>query len=58
VARLLREGWVAMGGAKHDLFVHPDRRGVRIAVPRQREIQPGTARSIARAAGWLGDRTE
>jgi predicted RNA binding protein YcfA (HicA-like mRNA interferase family) len=53
VARLEREGWVDVGGGKHDKFEHPARPGVLIIVPRHREQSPGVARSIARAAGWL-----
>lgn len=52
-ARLVREGWVLVGGAKHDKFVHQARPGVAIIVPRHREQSPGVARSIAKAAGWI-----
>jgi hypothetical protein len=52
VARLTREGWVSEGGAKHDKFAHPDRRGVKIMVPRHNVLTAGVARNIARAAGW------
>ena len=53
VARLKREGWVRAGGSKHDKFEHPGRPGALIVVPRHPEIKPGTARSIAKAAGWM-----
>lgn len=53
VSRLIRDGWVQVDGAKHDKFVHPDRRGVLMIVPRHRELSKGTARSIAKAAGWI-----
>jgi predicted RNA binding protein YcfA (HicA-like mRNA interferase family) len=53
IARLLAEGWIGKGGSRHDLFEHPDRPGVLITVPRHRELTPGTARSIAKAAGWM-----
>jgi predicted RNA binding protein YcfA (HicA-like mRNA interferase family) len=53
VARLEKEGWRNIGGGRHDRFVHEGRPGVMIAVPRHRDLQPGTARSIARAAGWI-----
>lgn len=43
VARLQSEGWVNVGGGSHDRFV----------VPRHRELTPGTAHSIAKAAGWI-----
>jgi hypothetical protein len=32
---------------------NPAKPGVRILVPRHREQKPGTARSIARMAGWI-----
>jgi predicted RNA binding protein YcfA (HicA-like mRNA interferase family) len=51
--RLQREGWQKVGGSKHDKFKHPAKPGVRIIVPRHREQKPGTARSIAKAAGWI-----
>ena len=54
VARLKREGWTSVGGAKHDKFVHPDRQGQVILVPRHTTVTPGVARSIAKAAGWKG----
>lgn len=53
VARLLRDGWVNVGGGKHDRFVHPDHPETQIVVPRHREQSPGVARSIARLAGWI-----
>lgn len=53
IARLEQGGWQNVGGTKHDRFVHPDYPGVMIPVPRHRELTPGTARSIAKAAGWL-----
>jgi predicted RNA binding protein YcfA (HicA-like mRNA interferase family) len=52
VARLNREGWIGIGGAKHDQYVHPNRHGVLIVVPRHRKQYPGTAYSIAKTAGW------
>jgi predicted RNA binding protein YcfA (HicA-like mRNA interferase family) len=55
IARLEREGWTNRGGANHDVFVHPTRKG-RVVVPRHRELKPGIARSIAVAAGWVEER--
>ena len=49
VARLKREGWVNVGGTKHDKFRHPD---VREPI-RHRTVTPKVARSIAKAAGWM-----
>jgi predicted RNA binding protein YcfA (HicA-like mRNA interferase family) len=53
VSRLETEGWINIGGGNHDRFVHKDNAGVMITVPRHRELSPGTARSIAKAAGWF-----
>ena len=50
-SRLEREGWINTGGAKHDVFKHPQKAG-QIVVPRHRELSRGVARSIARSAGW------
>ncbi|WP_237479574.1 type II toxin-antitoxin system HicA family toxin [Lichenibacterium dinghuense] len=51
--RLAAEGWRTDGGSKHAKLSHPNRPGIVILVPRHREIAPGTARAIARAAGWI-----
>jgi predicted RNA binding protein YcfA (HicA-like mRNA interferase family) len=52
VSRLLREGWeFARHGGGHDVYRHA-RKGV-VVIPRHRELSPGVARSIAKAAGWL-----
>jgi predicted RNA binding protein YcfA (HicA-like mRNA interferase family) len=53
IARLKADGWVEIGGAKHDKFEHPERPEVLIIVPRHREQSPGVARDIARRAGWM-----
>jgi len=52
VARLASEGWVSEGGAKHKKFAHAAKPGVKILVPRHKELSPGVARNIAKAAGW------
>lgn len=54
VRRLESEGWVNVGGGKHDVFRHPRKAGAAI-VPRHRQLTLGVARTIAKAAGWLGD---
>jgi predicted RNA binding protein YcfA (HicA-like mRNA interferase family) len=46
INRLKAEGWVEVGGSKHDTFEHPDRTETLI-VPRHKELSPGVARSIA-----------
>lgn len=53
IARLERDGWQLVGGGKHDKYTHPERPGMAIIVPRHRELSPGVARSIAKAAGWI-----
>jgi predicted RNA binding protein YcfA (HicA-like mRNA interferase family) len=51
--RLEREGWtIRPSKGPHDIFVKPGR--PLVAVPRGRgDLSPGTARAIARNAGWL-----
>lgn len=50
ITRLEREGWENVGGAKHIKFRKP---GVgTIMVPRHRQVTPGVAQAIAKAAGW------
>ena len=53
VGRLQREGWISIGGTRHDQFVHPKRPDVLIVVPRHRSISTGVARDIAKKAGWI-----
>jgi predicted RNA binding protein YcfA (HicA-like mRNA interferase family) len=54
ITRLTAEGWENIGGGNHDRFTHGDRPGVMVIVPRHRKDLPiGTARSIAKQAGWL-----
>ena len=50
IARLQNEGWENIGGTKHSKFRKPGFRT--IMVPRHREVTPGVAGSIAKAAGW------
>ncbi len=53
VARLEKDGWRNIGDGSHDRFVNDKRPGFMITVPRHRQLTPGTARSIAKAAGWM-----
>jgi predicted RNA binding protein YcfA (HicA-like mRNA interferase family) len=53
VKRLEADGWRNVGGGSHDRFIHAERPGDMITVPRHREVSPGVARSIAKAAGWI-----
>ncbi|MEQ1653011.1 MAG: type II toxin-antitoxin system HicA family toxin [Hyphomicrobium sp.] len=50
--RLEREGWILKEGGEHSIYKHPDRPGVRIVVPRHREVSTGVALSIAKLADW------
>jgi predicted RNA binding protein YcfA (HicA-like mRNA interferase family) len=50
--RLGREGWLLKEGGAHALYSHPEKPGVRIVLPRHREVSPNVARSIAKLAGW------
>lgn len=50
IARLEREGWINVGGTKHSKFRKDGQPP--IMVPRHREVTPGVAQSIAKAAGW------
>ena len=53
IARLKVEGWVYVGGAKHEKFEHPKRPVDFIAVPRHKTLSPGVARAIAKTADWI-----
>lgn len=50
VKRLEAEGWTSVGGGEHENFEKAGHR--QIQVPRHRELSPGVARFIAKAAGW------
>lgn len=50
--RLKAEGWIGVGGGKHDKYEHPDRPEKLIIVPRHKVLSHGVARSIAKQAGW------
>ena len=52
VARLKREGWISVGGSRHEEFEHPDRPEALIMVPRHLTVSIGVARKIVRDAGW------
>jgi predicted RNA binding protein YcfA (HicA-like mRNA interferase family) len=53
-AQLTREGWQALrNDGDHTVYAHPERKG-RVIVPKGRgDLPPGTARSIAKQAGWI-----
>lgn len=51
--RLEREGWDKRDEGKHIVYTHQERPG-RVVVPKGRgDLATGTARSIAKVAGWL-----
>ena len=53
LACLLAEGWVSVGAkGSHHKFKHPDGRIVVVPHPKK-DLPTGTARSIAKQAGWL-----
>jgi predicted RNA binding protein YcfA (HicA-like mRNA interferase family) len=52
ITNLLADGWRNIGGGSHDRFIHDEKPGEMITMPRQRELTQGTARSIAKAARW------
>lgn len=50
--RVLRQaGWNIVAGGSHDLAAHLQKPGVKIPIPRHREVNENTAKSILRAAG-------
>jgi len=50
--RLEKEGWQAKEGGRHTVYTHPEKKG-RVVLPRGRgDLPTGTARDIARNAGW------
>jgi predicted RNA binding protein YcfA (HicA-like mRNA interferase family) len=51
-SRLEQEGWTVEHGKEHDIYRNPAFHGVRIVVPRHRELSTGVARGIARLAKW------
>ena len=48
---LKRAGWVITSGGNHDLATHPQRPGIKIPIPRHREIKEITAKGILEDAG-------
>ena len=45
------DGWIILHGGDHDMAIHPQKPGVKIPIPRHREIKETTAKEILRAAG-------
>lgn len=48
---LKKAGWVITHGGNHDLAKHPQKPGVSIPLPRHKEVNEYTARSILSSAG-------
>lgn len=44
-------GWTIFSGGGHDMAVHPQKPGVKIPLPRHKEINENTAKGILKAAG-------
>jgi predicted RNA binding protein YcfA (HicA-like mRNA interferase family) len=54
IGRLEAEGWsLVKTSGSHHKFKHPERRHHIVVVHPARDLPVGTARAIARAAGWL-----
>ncbi len=54
IRRLQSEGWLLVKtSGSHHKFKHPDHRHRIIVVHPAKDIPTGTARAIARAAGWI-----
>jgi predicted RNA binding protein YcfA (HicA-like mRNA interferase family) len=54
IRRLVSEGWVLVKtSGSHHKFKHPDRRHHIVVVHPAKDIPTGTARAIAKAAGWV-----
>ena len=51
VRALKKAGWNITPGGNHDLATHPEKPGIKIPIPRHREINEYTARGIPESAG-------
>ncbi len=49
--KLKKAGWEITSGKKHDLAKHPNKPGIKIPLPRHKEINDYTARGILETAG-------
>ena len=49
--KLKQAGWEITHGGNHDLATHPQKPGVKISLPRHREINELTAQGILEDAG-------
>lgn len=48
--KLKKAGWEITSGKKHDMAKHPNKPGIRIPLPRHKEINDYTARGILETA--------
>lgn len=48
---LKKAGWIITPGGNHDIAKHPQKPGIRIPIPRHREIKEQTAKGILEDAG-------
>lgn len=49
--KLKAAGWIITPGKKHDMAKHPDKPGIKIPLPRHKEINEYTAKGILKEAG-------
>lgn len=49
--KLKAAGWVIKPGKKHDMAKHPEKPGIKIPLPRHKEINEYTAQGILEQAG-------
>jgi len=48
---LKKAGWIIQSGGRHDLATHPQKKGVKLPLPRHKEIKEPTAKRILHDAG-------
>lgn len=48
---LKQAGWTIFSGGGHDMATNPQKPGVKIPLPRHKEINENTAKAILKAAG-------
>lgn len=48
---LRKAGWTIISGGGHDMAVNPQKPGVKIPIPRHKEVNENTAAAILKAAG-------
>ncbi|MGI6129238.1 MAG: type II toxin-antitoxin system HicA family toxin [bacterium] len=48
---IITAGWYIIRGKRHDMAKHPDKPGIKIPLPRHKEINEYTAQGILERAG-------